>query len=64
MERAPSPLASRDAVDNEFFRMADLAKFALHRLLVDPGLVSSWSADSRRAIAHVSGSPIGFPNVA
>jgi hypothetical protein len=24
----------------------------------------SWSTDSRRAIAHEYGSPIGFPNVA
>jgi hypothetical protein len=40
------------------------AKFTLHSLLVDHGVESSWSADSRRAIAHESGSPIGFLNVA
>jgi hypothetical protein len=40
------------------------AKFTLHSLLVDPGVVSSWSADSRRAIAHQSVSPTGSPNVA
>jgi hypothetical protein len=44
--------------------MADEAKFALHSLVVNHGVVSSWSADSRRAIAHESGYPIGFPNVA
>jgi hypothetical protein len=32
--------------------------------VVNHGVVSSWSADSRRAIAHESGCPIGFPNVA
>jgi hypothetical protein len=100
--RAPIPLAPRGAIDNEFFRMADLAKFAhhrarsgtgfqpvsedptgkmpvlhkpaepdcfeakfaLHSLVVDRGVVSSWSADLRRAMAHESGSPIGFLNVA
>jgi hypothetical protein len=44
--------------------MADLAKFALRGLLVDQGAVSSWPADSRRAIAHYSDSTISFPNVA
>ena len=46
--RAPSRLAPRDAIDNEFFEMADEAKFALHYLVVNHGVVSSWSADSRR----------------
>jgi hypothetical protein len=44
--------------------MADEARFTLHNLLVDHGVVSSWTADSRRAIAHESGSSFGFPNVA
>ena len=44
--------------------MADKAKFALHSLLIDNGVVMSWTADSRCAIAHESGSPIGLPNVA
>jgi hypothetical protein len=44
--------------------MADEAKFALHNLVVNDGVVSSWLADSRRAIAHESGPPIGFLNVA
>jgi hypothetical protein len=44
--------------------MAGEAKFALHGLLVDRGVASSWSADSRQAIAHESSSPISFPNVA
>ena len=62
--RSPIRVAPRDAVDNEFIRMADLAKFALRSLQVDHGLVSSWSTNSRRTIAHESGSPIGFLNVA
>jgi hypothetical protein len=44
--------------------MAFEARFTLDSLLVDHGVVSSWSAESRRAIAHESGSPIGFLNVA
>jgi hypothetical protein len=44
--------------------MADEAKFALRCVLIDRGVVSSWSADSRRAIAHKSVCQIGFPNVA
>jgi hypothetical protein len=44
--------------------MADEAKFALHHLVVNDGVVSSWSADSRRAIARESGCQIGFPKVA
>jgi hypothetical protein len=62
--RAPSRLGQRDAIDNEFFRMADLAKFALHSLRADHDLVSSWSADSRRALADESGCHVRFPNVA
>ena len=61
--RSPIRLAPRDAIDDEFFRMAEVAKFALQNLLVDHGLVSSRTADTRRAIAHESGSPIGFLNV-
>jgi hypothetical protein len=57
-------LAPHDAIDNEFFRMADLAKFALHSKVVNDGVVSSWSADSRRVIAYESGSLFGIPNVA
>jgi hypothetical protein len=44
--------------------MADDAKSVLHSLVVKHGVLSSWIADSRRAIAHESGSPICFPNVA
>jgi hypothetical protein len=44
--------------------MADEAKFALHSVLIDHGVLASWSADSQRAIAHESGCHIGFPNVA
>jgi hypothetical protein len=40
------------------------AKFVLHSLVVNHGVISSWSADSRRAIAHESGCQIGFLNVA
>ena len=40
------------------------AKFTLYNLIVNHAVVSSWSADSRRAIAHESGSLIGFPKVA
>jgi hypothetical protein len=35
-------LAPPEAIDNEIFRMADLAKFALHNLVVNDGAVSSW----------------------
>jgi hypothetical protein len=34
--------------------MADGAKFTIYYLLVNDGVVSSWLADSRRAIAHES----------
>jgi hypothetical protein len=61
---APSGVAPRDAIDNEFFRTDDLAKFALLSPVVDHGVVSSWSDNSRRAVAHESGSPIGCPAVA
>jgi hypothetical protein len=44
--------------------MADDANFTFHSVLVDHGVVSSWTADTRRAIAHESGFPIGFPSVA
>jgi hypothetical protein len=44
--------------------MAADAKFVLHSLVVKHVVLSSWLADSRRAIAHESDSPIGFPNVA
>jgi hypothetical protein len=44
--------------------MTDEAKFALHSLVVERGVVSSWSADSPRATAHESGSQFGFTNVA
>jgi hypothetical protein len=40
------------------------AKFAPRSLLIDRGVVSSSSADSRHATAHESGSHFGFPNVA
>jgi hypothetical protein len=43
---------------------ADDARFALQSLRVDDGIVSSWSAHSRRAIAREPASPMGFPNVA
>jgi hypothetical protein len=56
--------APRDAIDNEFFRMVAVVKFALHSVVVDHGVVSSWLADSRRTIAHESGSQFGFLNVA
>jgi hypothetical protein len=62
--RAPSSLALGDAIDNEFFRIVAVVTFALHSLVVDHGIVSSWLADSRRAIAHESGSHFGFFNVA
>jgi glycerol kinase len=44
--------------------MADEARFALHGLVVKHGVVLSWMADSLRAIAHESGAPIGFLDVA
>jgi hypothetical protein len=44
--------------------VADVAKFALHCLAVDHGVVSSWLADSRRAVARESGFQIGFLKVA
>jgi hypothetical protein len=62
--RAPSRLALGDAIDREFFRMVAVVKFALHSVVVDHGVVSSWLADPRRAIAHESGSQFGFLNVA
>jgi hypothetical protein len=62
--RAPSRLALGDAIDNEFFRMDAVVKFALHSVVVDHVVVSSWLADSPRAIAHESGSQFGFLNVA
>jgi hypothetical protein len=62
--RAPSRLALGDAIDREFFRMVAVVKFALHSVVDDHGIVSSWLADSRRAIAHESGSHFGFLNVA
>jgi hypothetical protein len=40
------------------------AKFTLQNLLVNDGVVSSRSAESRRAIAQKWGSPIGFSSVA
>jgi hypothetical protein len=60
--RSPIRLAPRDAIDNEFFRMADEAKFAQSCVLIDRGVVSTWSADSRRAITHESVCQIGLPN--
>jgi len=47
--RATSRFAPRGAIDNEFFRMADLAKFALYSLLFAQRFVPSWYADSQRA---------------
>jgi hypothetical protein len=44
--------------------MADEAKLALLSSVVDYGVLSSSSTDSRRDIAHESRSPIGFLNVA
>jgi hypothetical protein len=44
--------------------MTDEARFILDNLVVNHRVVSSRSADSQRAIAHESGSPVGFPNVA
>jgi hypothetical protein len=62
--KGSAALSPRDAIDNKLFTMADLAKFAFQGSVVDHGLVSLWSAHSRRAIAHESASQIGFLTVA
>ena len=56
----PTRPARRDR--QRTFSMADKANVALQDLLIDNRVVTSCKDDSRCAIAHESGSPIGLPN--
>ena len=62
--KVPDPSRLRDAIENEFFRWLTKPGSRSLACWSSTVFVSSWSADSRRAIAHESGSRIGFPNVA